>query len=86
MLFTDTVELTLLAGYSSREQKLSAIQKASAKLDTLKFFLQLAWAMKVIDHKKYAAVSVPLGEVGKMFGGWLKQLTKQTPPNHVGGE
>lgn len=29
---------------------------------------------KVLDHKKFAAISVPLNEIGKMVGGWKKSL------------
>jgi hypothetical protein len=74
-LFTDTVELALHAGYAPREQKLAVVQKASAKLDSLKFFLQVAWEIKALDHKKYAALAAPLAEVGRMLGGWRKQLS-----------
>lgn len=74
-LFTDAVELVLFAGYASREQKLNAVRKASTKLDSLKFFLQLAWELKALDHKKYAALAAPLAEVGRMLGGWRKQLS-----------
>lgn len=30
--------------------------------------------MKLLDNKKYLAISAPLTEVGKMLGGWKKQL------------
>lgn len=79
-LFTDVVELLLLAGYANSEQKLQFVIKASAKLDLLKFFMQIAWEIRCLDHKKYAALSVPLNEIGKMIGGWLKQLQIKQPP------
>src|SRR3989338_8732301 len=71
-IFLDLIELVLLAGYTTREQKLGIVQKASGKLDSLKFFLKIAWDVRAIDHKKYAALSTPLVEVGRMLGGWLK--------------
>jgi len=52
--------------------------RASSKLDTLKFFLQVAWDLKAIDNNKYAALSAPLVEVGKMLGGWRKQIADAT--------
>ena len=51
------------------------IQKASIKLDNLKYFLQLAWELKAIDNKKFTDLSIPLVEAGKMLGGWQKQLS-----------
>lgn len=74
-LFTDLIELTLLAGYASRERKAAIVQDASAKLDSLKFFLQLGWELKALDHKKYAALSAPLTEAGRMLGGWRKHAS-----------
>jgi len=78
-LFSETVELILTASYTERSEKLLVIDKAGQKLDSLKFFLQVAWELKALDNKKYLTVSYPLSEVGKMLGGWRKQLQKETP-------
>lgn len=78
------MELILLAGYSNRNQKLPIVQKASSKLDALKFFLQIAWELKALDNKKFAAISSPLAETGKMLGGWLRQLQQKTPTYTAG--
>jgi hypothetical protein len=73
-LFTDIIELILLAGYDSKPQKTTLVARASTKLDALKFFLQVAWEIKTLDNNKYLRISEPLNEVGKMLGGWRKQL------------
>jgi len=75
-IFTESLELSLLAGYSAKESKLLIIQKLSVKFDLLKFFLKLLWEMKVLDNKKYAMLSRPLSETGNMIGGWLNSLKK----------
>jgi len=54
------------------------VQRASTKLDALKFFLQIAWELKVLDNKQYLRLSEPLNEVGKMLGGWRKTLQTTT--------
>lgn len=77
----EVLELTFTAVYLNKEQKLPVVQKAAAKLDLLKFFLQIAWEIKAIDNKKYQILSEPLVEIGKMFGGWLKQIQSQIKPN-----
>ena len=69
-LFSDLIEFLLLAGYASADQKYSFIVRAATKLDLLKFFMQVAWEIKCLDHKQYAALTVPLNEIGKMIGGW----------------
>jgi len=79
-LFLETIELILLAGYARRTQKLGIVERASSKLDALKFFLRIAWETKTIEHNKYAKLSEPILEVGKMLGGWKKQIVKETPP------
>ena len=79
-LFNELFEAVYSAGYAKPENKLLFVAKASIKLDLLKFFIQVAWELKCIDHKKFALLSQPLNEVGKMIGGWLKQL-KTIPGN-----
>ncbi len=79
-LFIQLVELILVAGYSNKDKKLEVINKASLILDLLKYFLQMAFDLKAINSKQMAALAQPLTEVGKMLGGWQKQLVKETPP------
>ena len=80
-LFTDLIELILLAGYTEADQKYTFIVRASTKLDLLKFFIQAAWEVRCLDHKKYATLCVPLNEIGKDIGGWQKYTqTKQPIP------
>lgn len=76
----ETVELILRAGYSPRDHKLALVLQACMKLDALKYFLQIAWELKAIDTKKYTRLSEPLTEVGKMLGGWKKQLKNEPLP------
>ncbi len=78
-LFTDVIELILTAGFAAKATKLPIVQKASIKLDTLKYFLQMAWELKVLDNKQYVQISSSLVEAGKMLGGWQRQLAKETP-------
>lgn len=68
------MENLFLARYATNERKLVLINAAGAKLDLLKFFIQIAWEIKALDHKKFAALSSPLNEIGKMIGGWQKQI------------
>ena len=74
ILFTDTLELVLLTKYSSKENKLPLLNKAAARFDSLKFFLQVLWQAKGLDNKKYLQLSETLTEIGKMLGGWRRQF------------
>ena len=57
-----------------REKRLVYVERAVLKFDLLKFFLQLAWEIKSLDTSKYASLTTPLGDIGKMLGGWHKNL------------
>jgi len=75
-IFTECLELSLLAGYSAKETKLPIIQKLSIKFDLLKFFLKLLWEMKALDNKKYAELMTPIAKIGTMIGGWINLYKK----------
>ena len=75
-LFIDIIELLFVASYLGKEQKLPYLQKAGGKLDLLKFFLQIAWELKMIDNDRYITLSKQLDEIGRMIGGWIRGHTK----------
>jgi len=64
----------LSAGYAPKQYKASIVRKASSKFDALKLFIRIAWELEYLNHKQYAKISEPLNVVGKMLGGWLKQI------------
>ena len=72
------------ASFMQNVSKLSLVNQASIKLDSVKFLLRLAWEIKAIDDKKYILLSGQSQEIGKQLGGWLKQL--KTNPAHKGRE
>lgn len=78
-LFDEVLEYILLAGYSAKAQKLPIVQRATTKLDAVKFFVNIAWELKALDSKKYILLSEPLTELGRMLGGWRKQLENKAP-------
>jgi hypothetical protein len=72
-LFLTVIENILLAAGSHANEKHKYLSKASASLDLLKFFLQIAWEVKAISDNKFLLLSEGLVEIGKMLGGWLKR-------------
>ena len=72
------LENILLASYTARHEKLPILQHESMKFDALKFFLALAWELKYIDTKKYATLSTPLTDVGKMLGKWIASVKEHS--------
>jgi len=76
--FLAVIELVHTASFLSKEQKQPYLQNAAVKIDLLKFFLQITWEIRAIDTKKYITLSELLDEIGRMLGGWIRQLT--VPP------
>lgn len=79
-LFVEVIETLHQAQYIFWRQKQSYLTKASSRLDTLKFFLQILWEINGIENKKYIHLSKHIEEIGKMLGGWIKEtnLKNQT--------
>lgn len=79
-LFLEILEIVFRAQYAKPEQKLQYLIAGSGKIDLLKFFLQIGWESKLIDNKKYLALSTELDEIGRMLGGWKKGLETKLSP------
>ena len=80
-LFVELIEATSIAGFLSREEKQPLVRIAIRKNDTIKILLMVLWEAGSLETKKYAALSLPLEEIGKMLGGWNGQLQKQNSPD-----
>lgn len=74
------LEQIFVSQYLSGEQKMNRLTICISKLDGVKFFLQIAWENKCLPNDKYTALSVDLDEIGRMLGGWKKDIEKKTPP------
>ena len=75
-LFVEIIENIVIASYLSRQEKLPYLKNGLVKIDVLKFFLQVAWEIKALDNKKFIELSEKLIEIGKMLGGWNRQISK----------
>lgn len=80
-LFIEVIEAVSTAAFLPKKEKLPYVRKAITKLDGAKVFLQISWETKDLDTKKYACLSEPLAEAGRMLGGWHNQLVKQNSPD-----
>ena len=77
-MFLNLIEYTFLASYANIKEKLPVLDKAVSRLDLIKLLLLLAWDIKALDTNKYAELSQDLDEIGKMLGGWRKQVEQKT--------
>lgn len=74
VIFNNILELIFIAGNLPKDQKLPYLQKAISQFDLLKFFFRVAWEIKALDNRKYLLISEPLVEIGKMLGGWQRNI------------
>lgn len=63
------------------EQKIIGLSKTISKLDLVKFFLQMAWEIRLIPNEKYIEISEKLIEIGRDLGSWKKTVEAKLPPN-----
>jgi len=86
LLFIEILELSFSTVYLPAGEKIPVLEKIIPRLDILKFFLQLAWEIKLFSDEKQIEMSGRLAEIGRMLGGWKKGLQNKTPPKTGGGE
>ncbi|HBD18573.1 TPA: hypothetical protein DCY83_04735 [Candidatus Wolfebacteria bacterium] len=83
-LLLEIATLFFTASYAPKDPKLICLIQASKRLDTLKFLIKVAWEIKSLDNNRYAELSKKLDAIGKMLGGWQKQVEKQNPAPTAG--
>ncbi len=71
-ILIDILELLLEAGYTKANNKVSSLEKASVKLNILRFFIRLMKDTRTLDLKKYTALQAVIDEIGRMLGGWIR--------------
>ncbi len=79
VLFLQAIEYAFLASYTHTDEKRLLLNKSISKVDLIKLLLQLSWEIKALDNKKYAHLAERFAEIGKMLGGWKRQLLNKTP-------
>lgn len=83
-IFIEIIEAVSAATFLSKEEKLPYVRLAARKTDALKILLMVLWETKSIDSEKYAFLSEPIEEFGRMIGGWIGQLQTQNSPDSSG--
>ena len=71
-LLLEVIKCFLEAGYTNKGNKLDILERASVKLNTLRFLIRLMKEIKVFDLKKYTTLQEMIDEIGRMLGGWIR--------------
>lgn len=77
----DLLECSYIAYFSGQREKLEKIDECIRTLDIIKFLIMTAWQGKLISNKQYEDIGIKLNEIGKMLGGWKRNVInpKKTP-------
>ena len=74
-LILNVVELLIEASYTNKNRKVEILEKASLKLNTLRFIIRLMKDTKTFNMKQYIALQELIDETGRMLGGWIRSNT-----------
>lgn len=70
----DSLELALGASYAPRHRKLEYLQRASDKVDVLKYTVRLACEIKAMTPHAYGIIGSEVVIIGKELGKWIKSI------------
>ena len=85
-LFINLLELLHQASFSSASAKISLLGDVLVIIDSIRFFVQLGWELKLIPTNQFSSLGKDVERIGKMVGGWRKGLLKKTSPSEAGEE
>lgn len=77
-LFIDLLDILQKASFSPIETKISLLEQSLSIIDSLRFFIQLCWELKLIPPKQFTSIGQEIEEIGRMVGGWRKGLITKT--------
>lgn len=81
LLFIELLDLMQKASFSPVETKVSLLGDSLARVDSLRFFIQFCWELKLIPSKQFTMIAQEIEEIGRMIGGWRKGLITKTSVN-----
>ena len=70
-LIVEIVEFLLEAGYSKNDKSL-LLEKASVKLNILRFMIRLMKETNIFGTKKYVVLQATVDDLGRQLGGWIR--------------
>ncbi len=85
-LWLDLLDSLRKSAYASVTQKLSPLEEALRAVDTVRFFIQIAWESDLMAQSHFISLGKDIEEIGRMVGGWRRGILAKTPPPKGDGE
>ena len=79
-LTLDCLELVIEAIYATPDKKAAPLRRVNLNLEKLRVFWRLICDRRWISRQQLLFVSQRLDEIGRMVGGWLKQVERKNQP------
>ncbi|MFA6533955.1 MAG: four helix bundle protein [Patescibacteria group bacterium] len=77
-VFLELLELLRKSSYTPIIQKINLLSDALDKTDSLRFFIQLLWELKLIPNHQFSSLGSEIENIGRMINGWKKGLVIKT--------
>jgi len=77
-IFLEVLELERRAMYAPVVKKITILQEIIEEIDSLRFFLQILWELRLIPSDHYASLGSEIETIGRNIGGWKKGLVEKT--------
>lgn len=85
-IWLDLLDALRKAAYATPEGKVASLDEAIRRVDSVRFFLQIAWEAKLMADSHFIALGKDVEEIGRMVGGWKRGLLAKTNPGNPGRE
>ena len=79
-LWLDLLNALRKAAYAPINQKLSALEDTIRTVDSVRFFIQIAWESELMAQSHFISLGKDIEEIGRMVGGWKKGILAKNPP------
>ena len=77
-LFIELLDTLQKATFSPINSKIPLLSKSIIQIDSIKFFIQFCWELKLLSAKHFSTIGRDVEIIGKMTGGWYKGLITKT--------
>jgi hypothetical protein len=85
-LWLDLLDALRKATYATSIEKITSLDEALRRIDSVRFFLQIAWEAKLMSQSHFISLGKDVEEIGRMVGGWKKGILTKTPAPSSAGE
>lgn len=85
-LFLELLETIRKSEFAKPEDKIEILETVNMIIDSLRFFVQLAWEATLLQDTSYIALGEKIESMGRQTGSWKRGLIAKTSPANTARE